>query len=60
MFWRLGVEVDKETFRKFKELCRKRRQKLYPEVEEVLSKVKDHGFKNATSPRLLTSSLKKL
>jgi len=47
MFWRLGVEVDKETFRKFKELCKKRRQKLYPEVEEVLSKVKNHGFKTA-------------
>ena len=47
MFWRLGIEVDKETFRGFKELCKKRRQKLYPEVEEVLSKVKDYGLKTA-------------
>jgi len=47
MFWRLGVEVDNETFGEFKELCKKSRQKLYPEVEDVLSKVKDHGFKTA-------------
>jgi len=47
MFWRLGVEIDEETFREFRELYRRSKHMLYPEVEEVVSKVKSYGFRTA-------------
>ncbi len=47
VFWRLEVEVDEETFVKFRELSRKSRNVLYPEVGEAVSKVKSYGFRTA-------------
>ena len=47
VFWRLGVKVDEKTLTEFRELSRKSRNVLYPEIREAVSKVKSYGFRTA-------------